>query len=57
MSTSAYLLNRVLHSALGMVTPQKKPYGKDAHLLHLRVIGARAIVHGETHSKKVANMA
>ena len=57
MFTAAYLLNRVPHSALGMVTPYKKLYGKDANLSHLRVIGARAFVHVETHTKKMADKA
>ncbi|CAM9874569.1 unnamed protein product, partial [Sphacelaria rigidula] len=57
MFTAAYLLNRVPHSALDMVTPYKKLYGNDANLSHLRVIGARAFVHVEIHTKKMAEKA
>ena len=48
MLTAAYLSNRSPHSALGMETPYKKLYGKEADLSILKIIGARAFVHIET---------
>ena len=48
MLTAAYLSNRSPHSALGMETPYKKLYGKEADLSLLKIIGARAFVHIET---------
>ena len=50
---------RVSHTALANETPYKALYGKgkDAHLGHLRAIGARAFVHVETHTKKLEHRA
>ena len=45
MHTPVYLSNRTPHEALHNGTPHKALYGKDAHLGHLRVVGARAFVH------------
>ena len=41
------------HAALQNGTPYKALYGKDAYLGHLRVIGARAFVNEETHTRKL----
>ena len=38
-------------------TTYKALHGNDAHLGHLRAIGARAFVHVETHSKKLEHRA
>ena len=51
MQTAVYVRNRVPHASLANETPYKALYGKDAHLGHLRAIGARAFVHVETHTK------
>ena len=51
MHTAVYLSNRTPHAALHNWTPCKALYGKDAHLAHLRVVGARAFVHGERTPK------
>ena len=48
MQTAVYVSNRVPHAALANETPYKALYGKDVHLGHLRVIGARAFVHVDT---------
>ncbi|CAM9967302.1 unnamed protein product, partial [Ectocarpus sp. 12 AP-2014] len=53
MQTAVYLSNRVPHATLGNNTPYKALYGKDAKLGHLRVIGARALVHVETRTRKL----
>ena len=53
MHTAIYLSNRTPHAALQNGTPYKALYGKDAYLGHLRVIGARAFVHEETHTRKL----
>ena len=57
MQTAVYVSNRVPHAALANETPYKALYGKDVHLGHLRVIGARAFVHVETHTKKLEHRA
>ena len=51
--TASYLCKRAPHSALNHETPYKILHGKDADLRHLRVIGARALVHVETHQEKL----
>ena len=38
-------------------TTYKALHGNDAHLGHLRAIGARALVHVETHTKMLQNRA
>ena len=53
MLTAVYLSNWVPHAALNNETPYKALYGKEAYLGNLRVIGARAFVHVETHTKKL----
>ena len=45
MLTVAYLYNGMLHSGLVMEKPFKRLYSKEANLLHLNIIGARAFVH------------
>ena len=50
MQTAVYVSSRVPHAALANETPYKALYGKDAHLGHLRAIGARAFVHVERHT-------
>ena len=57
MRTAVYVRNRLPHAALTNETPYKAFYGKDAHLGHLRAIGARAFVHVKTHSKKLERRA
>lgn len=57
MKTAVYLSNRTPHAALQNGTPYKALYGKDAHLGNLRVIGARAFVHEETHTRKLEHRA
>ena len=54
---AVYLSNRTPHAALHNGTPYKALYGKDAHLRHLRVVGARACVLEETHNKKLESRA
>ena len=51
MFTAAFLGNRAPHSAIGMQSPFKMLNGADPDLRLLRVIGARAFVHIETHTK------
>ncbi|CAN0421397.1 unnamed protein product, partial [Scytosiphon promiscuus] len=51
--TASYLCNRAPHSALNYETPYKILRGKNADLRHLRVVGARAFVHVETHKTKL----
>ena len=46
--------NRAPHKALEMETPYKRMHGKDANLKMLRTIGARAFVHVETYTQKLA---
>lgn len=50
MFTAAYVANRSPHSALGIATPYKKLLGEEANRMHLRVFGAKAFVHIETHT-------
>eukprot|EP00903_Cladosiphon_okamuranus_P015299 g14134.t1 len=57
MQTTVYLSNRTPHAALNNGTPYKALFGTDAHLGHLRVVGARAFVHVETHTKKLDSRA
>ena len=45
MHTAVYLRNRTPHAALHNGTPYKVLHGKDAHLGHLRVVGARVFEH------------
>lgn len=47
MQTAVYLLNQVLHSTWGMVTPHRHLFGTAADLPRIRVIGAHAYVHEE----------
>ena len=54
---AVYVSNRVPHATLANETPYSALYGKDAHLGHLRAIGARAGVHVETHTKKLEHCA
>ncbi|CAN0098636.1 unnamed protein product [Sphacelaria rigidula] len=54
MFTAAYLANRSPHSALDMQPPHKMLKGTEPHLKHLRVVGARAFVHIERHTSKLA---
>ena len=53
MHTAFFLSSRTTHAALQNGTPYKALYGKDAYLGHLRVIGSRAFVHEETHTRKL----
>ena len=53
MHAAIYLSNRTPHAALQNGTSYKALYGKDAYLGHLWVIGARAFVHEETHTRKL----
>ena len=57
MQTAVYVSNRVPHAALANETPYKALYGKDAHLGHLRAIGARVFVYVQTHTKKLEHRA
>ena len=57
LQTAVYVSNRVPHAPLANETPYKALYGKDAHLGHLRAIGARAFLHVETHTKKLEHRA
>ena len=57
MHTAVYLSIRAPHPALLNGTPYKALYGKDAHLDHLRVVGVRAYVHEETHTKTLESRA
>ena len=54
MFTAAYVGNRVPHSALNMQSPYKMLKGTEPDLRILRVIGARAFVHIERRTKKLA---
>ena len=51
--TDVYLSNLAPHATLANATPYKTLYGKDAHLGHLRAIGAGGFVHVETHTKNL----
>ena len=51
---AALLGNIAPHSAIGMQSPYKMPYGPELDLRLLRVIGARAFVHIETYSQSHA---
>ena len=51
--TDVYLSNLAPHATLANVTPYETLYGKDAHLRHLRAIGAGGFVHVETHTKNL----
>ena len=53
MHTAVYLSNRTPHAVLHNGTPYKALYGKHAHIGHFGVVGARAFVHDETHTKKL----
>ena len=53
MFMAAFLGNRAPHSAIGMQSPHKMLKGAEPDLRLLRVIGARAFVHIETHTKKL----
>eukprot|EP00903_Cladosiphon_okamuranus_P009153 g8746.t1 len=55
--TAVYLVNRLPHSALGFHTPYFTMFGEQAALSHLRVVGARAIVHFEHHRDKLPDRA
>ena len=57
MQTAVYVRNGAPHSALANERPNKAFYGKDAHLGHLRAIGAWAFVHVETHTKELEHRA
>eukprot|EP00752_Nemacystus_decipiens_P015081 g13435.t1 len=57
MQTAMYLSNRTPHAALHNGTPYKALYGKEAYLGHVRVIGSRAFVHEETHTRKLEHRA
>ena len=52
MFTAAFLGNRAPHAAIDMQSPYKMLNGTEPDLRRLRVIGARAFVHIETHTKK-----
>ncbi|CAN0061555.1 unnamed protein product, partial [Sphacelaria rigidula] len=54
MFTAVYLANRSPHSALDMQSPHKMLKGTEPGLKHLRVVGARASVHIERHTSKLA---
>ena len=51
MMTASYICSRIPHSALNMLTPYKKLYGKDADLSYLKIIGARAFVQTKNPNK------
>ena len=53
MHTAIYPSNRTPHAALQNGTPYKALCGNDGYLGHLRVIGARAFVHEETHTRQL----
>ena len=53
MSVATYLANLTSYSALDMATPYKPRFGKEANLSRLKTIGARALVHIETDTKKL----
>ena len=53
MRAAVYISNRTPHAAIKNETPNKRLYGKEANLGHLRTIGARAFVHVETHGRKL----
>ena len=57
MQTAVHVSNRVSHVVLANEMPYKALYGKDAHLGHLRAIGAWAFVHVETHTKRLEHRA
>lgn len=55
--TTTYPSNRSPNSVLGMETPYKKFYGKEADLSLLKKIGARDFAHIGTYTKKLSNKA
>ena len=54
MLTAAYVGNKASHSALNIQSPYKILKGTEADVRILRVIGARAFVHIERRTKKLA---
>ncbi|CAM9564750.1 unnamed protein product, partial [Sphacelaria rigidula] len=54
MFTAAYLAKRSPHSALDLQSPHKMLKETEPDLKHLRVVGARAFVHIERHTSKLA---
>ena len=57
MHTAVYLSNRISYATLHNGTPYKALYGKDEPFGHLGVVGARAFVHEETHTKMLESRA
>ena len=55
--TTTCIINRSPHRALGGKPPYSKLYGRNPDLSSLRIIGARAFVHKETHAHKLEQKA
>ena len=54
---TTYIINRSPHRALGGKSPYSKLYSRNPDLSSLRIIGARAFVHKETHVHKLEQKA
>ena len=54
---TTYIINRSPHRALGGKSPYSKLYSRNPDLSSLRIIGARAFVHKETHVHKLEHKA
>lgn len=52
--TAAFFVNRTPHKASEIETPCKRMHEKDANLGMLGAVGARAFVHVETYTQKLA---
>ena len=55
--TTTYIISRSPHRALGGKSPYSKLYSRNPDLSSLRIIGARAFVHKETHVHKLEHKA
>ena len=54
---TTYIINRFPHRVLGGKSPYSKLYSTNPDLASLRIIGARAFVHKETHVHKLEQKA
>ena len=53
VATAVFLINRLLHKAIGGDSPYYRMFGKQADLSYLRVMGTRAFAHVEGFTKKL----
>ena len=55
--TTAYIINRCPHRALGGRSPYSQLYNRSSYLSSLHIIGVRAFVHNERHVHKLEQKA